>query len=389
MISSLRYGAVLALVMALGACGMFRSDDPVEAPAELVDFQSSLRIDRVWQASTGGGGDRLRLGLAPATDGARVFAGGHDGRVIAVDALEGTRIWQVNTRMSLAGGPAVSEDLVIFGTIDGNVIALDGATGTERWRVFVGGEVLTAPAASPRAIVVRTVDGRLIALAPLDGRRLWASDHTVPSLTLRGNSPPVISGTSVLAAFDSGRIGAYALSNGETLWEQQLAPPAGRTELERLVDINARPVVLGRDLYVVGFQGRLASLALESGQVLWARDFSSYAGVGADLSRLYIADANSEVLAASRGNGNSVWINNDMRMRDLTAPVTAGASVVVGDFEGYLHWLSADDGSFQARQRVGSGRVLGLLSVSDLVVAQLEDGRLAAYRVRDENRDQN
>jgi len=385
MIAALRHGTLLLVAIMLGACGMFRSDDPVEAPAELVDFQSSLRIDRVWQASTGRGGDRLRLGLLPATDGARVFAGGHDGRVIAVDALEGTRIWQVNTRMSLAGGPAVSDDLVIFGTIDGHVIALDGATGAERWRVFVGGEVLAAPAASTRAIVVRTVDGRLIALAPLDGRRLWASDHSVPRLTLRGNSPPVITGSTVLAAFDSGRIGAYALSNGETLWEQQLAPPAGRTELERLVDINARPIVLGRDLYVVGFQGRLASLAVESGQVLWARELSSYAGVGADMSRLYIADANSEVLAASRSNGNSVWINNQMRMRDLTAPVVAGTSVVVGDLDGFLHWLSVDDGSFQARQRVGSSRVLGVLSVSDLVVAQLEDGRLAAYRVRAEN----
>jgi outer membrane protein assembly factor BamB len=378
-----RCGALAALALLLGACGMFGRDDPVEVPAELVAFTATERVERVWQASAGGGGERLRLGLAPATDGARVFAGGHDGRVIAVDALQGTRLWQTNTRARLSGGPAITGDLVVFGTIDGNVIALDGNSGAERWRIFIGGEVLAAPAASSRAIVVRTVDGRLVALAPLDGRRLWTTDHSVPRLTLRGNAPPVITGDTVIAAFDSGRLGAYALNNGETLWEQQLAPPAGRTELERLVDINARPVVIGRDLYVVGFQGRVASIALESGQPLWARDFSSYAGIGADLNNLFLADAASEVLAISRRNGNSVWINRELRMRDLSTPVPIGTSVVTGDLDGYLHWLSATDGTFQARVRVGSSRVLGLLAVSDLLVAQLEDGRLAAYRVRE------
>jgi outer membrane protein assembly factor BamB len=378
----LRVCALLSAAAVLGGCGAFGSKDPAEPPAELVSFQPSVELTREWQASTGGGGARLRLGLAPATDGARVFAGGYDGRVIAVDALAGSRIWQVDTRMNLSGGPTVSGDLVVFGTLDGHVLALEAATGAQRWRVFVGGEVLAAPAGSQRAIIVRTVDGRLLALAPLDGRRLWSSDHSVPRLILRGNAPPVVSGSTVIAAFDSGRLGAYALSNGDTLWEQQVALPAGRTELERLVDINARPLVLGQDLYVVGFQGRMASLALESGQVLWARDFSSHGGLAADLNNLYAADADSEVFAVSRRNGNSVWLNRELRMRDLTTPAAIGGSVVVGDFDGYLHWLSAQDGSFQARVRAGSSRVLGLLTVSDLLVAQLDDGRLVAYRIR-------
>ncbi|MCC5860794.1 MAG: outer membrane protein assembly factor BamB [Gammaproteobacteria bacterium] len=377
-----RVPALLISAMTLAGCGVFGGKDLGEPPAELVDFSATVELQRAWQASTGGGGDRLRLGLAPASDGARVYAGGHDGRVIAIDAREGNRVWQVNTRMNLAGGPAVSGDLVVFGTLDGHVLALDSATGEERWRVFVGGEVLTAPAGSSRAIVVRTVDGRLIALAPLDGRRLWASDHSVPRLILRGNAPPVISGNTVIAAFDSGRLGAYALANGDTLWEQQLAVPAGRTELERLVDINAPPLAIGRDLFVVGFQGNMVSLALESGQVIWAREFSSHGGLAADLNNLYVADAASEVLAVSRRNGNSVWLNSDMRMRDLTTPVALGDSVVFGDFEGYLHWLSAADGSFQARVRAGNRRVLGLTTVADLVVAQLDDGRVVAYRVR-------
>ncbi len=378
----LRTGGLLLCTLALAGCGVFGGKDIAEPPAELVAFQPTLQLQRAWQASTGGGGDRLRLGLAPASDGARVYAGGHDGRVIAIDAREGTRVWQVNTRMSLSGGPAVSGDLVVFGTLDGHVLALDSGTGEERWRVFVGGEVLASPAGSSRAVVVRTVDGRLIALAPLDGRRLWASDHSVPRLILRGNAPPVISGNTVIAAFDSGRLGAYALANGDTLWEQQMAVPTGRTELDRLVDINARPLAIGRDLFVVGFQGNMASIALESGQVIWAREFSSHGGLAADLANLYVADAASEVLAVSRRNGNSVWLNSEMRMRDLSTPVTLGDSVIFGDFEGYLHWLSTDDGSFQARVRAGNRRVLGLTTVADLVVAQLDDGRVVAYRVR-------
>ncbi len=376
------------LLVTLGAalltgCGMFRGgDDPIEPPAELVDFDSTLRVDRLWSTRLGRGGDQLRLGLHPATNGTSVFAAGFAGRVTAVDFENGRRVWQTRLDEGLSAGPSYGDGMVAVGSVDGYLTLLDAETGEKRWSRFVGGELLAPPAVSSRAIVVRTVDGRLVALSPDDGRQLWLTEQPVPALTLRGNAPPVISSGFVVAAFDNGRLGVYQLTNGEPLWEQQIAAPAGRSELERLVDINTRPTVIGSTVYAVGYQGRLVAMELETGEVGWARDFSSYAGLGSDWERLYVVDAEGEVLAVSRRTGNSVWLNDRMRMRDLTAPQRVGESVVIGDYDGYVHWLSISDGEFQARVRTGSDRVIGLLPVGDAVIVQTADGRLDAYRPR-------
>lgn len=376
----------LALLIAsalLAGCGMFRGgDDPIEPPAELVDFSATLQVDRLWSTRLGRGGDQLRLGLHPATNGTTVFAASHAGRVTAVDFDDGRRRWQTRLDEGLSAGPGYGDGLLAVGSVDGYLTLLDADTGERRWTRFVGGELLAPPAVSSQAIVVRTVDGRLAALSVEDGRQLWLNEQAVPALTLRGNAPPVINSGYVVAAFDNGRLGVYSMGNGEPLWEQQLAAPAGRSELERLVDINTRPVVIGSSVYAVGYQGRLVALDLETGEVGWSRDFSSYAGLGSDWERLYVVDDEGEILAVSRRTGNSVWLNDRMRMRDLTAPQRVGESVVVGDLDGYVHWLSSSDGEFQARTRTGSDRVLGILPVGDAIVVQTADGRLDAYRPR-------
>ncbi len=371
-------------VVTASGCGMFGGggEDPVEPPAELVEFEPRLTIDRVWSARVGGAADELRLALGPATDGTRIYAGAHDGQAAAFDAESGRRIWAARTRLPLAAGPGFGSGVLAFGTNDGDLITLDADTGEERWRLQVGGEVLASPAIGSDVVVLSTVDGRLRGFSVLDGRLLWTVVHPVPALTLRGNTTPVISGTTVVAGFDNGRLGAYEVVTGETRWEAPLTAPAGRTELDRIVDISAGLAVVGNDVYAVGYNGRAVAVDLDTGLLLWQQEMSSYAGLGAGFAAVYVADDLSRVVALDRQSGTQRWIQPDLRLRDISRPTFYRGTVVVGDFEGYLHWLDAQDGNFVARERVGSQRIATApLVVGANIYAQGEDGTLAAFTI--------
>jgi outer membrane protein assembly factor BamB len=203
-------GAML-LGLSSSGCAMFggEDEDPIEPPAELVDFETTIEVERLWSTRVGGDSERLRLGLSPATDGTRIYAGTFDGRVGAFDAIEGDRVWQIDTELPLAAGPGYDDSVLAFGTTDGDLIALDAETGTELWRQNVGSEVLAPPALGLDVVVVRSVDGRLRGFSVTDGRLLWSIEQTVPALTTRGNTAPYIAGTVVVTGFDNGRLGAY------------------------------------------------------------------------------------------------------------------------------------------------------------------------------------
>ncbi len=371
----------LILGSAGSGCAMFGGDDddPIEPPAELVEFEQVLEVERIWSARIGGDSERLRLGLAPATDGARVFAGSFDGRVSAHDAREGDRIWAVDTELPLTAGPGYDDDLLAFGTADGELLLLDADTGNEIWRRPIGSEVLAPPAIGSDVVVVRSVDERLRGFSANDGRELWSVQQSVPALTTRGNTAPYIAGAVVVTGFDNGRLGAYDVNSGEPLWEIALAIPTGRTELERLVDISAGLQVVGNDVYAVGL-GRAVGIAIETGLVLWQQEISSFAGLGADFNNVYVTNDLSEIVALDRAGGTRRWTQGELRLRDLTAPTRYANTVVVGDLEGYLHFLSPDDGSFLARDRAGSQRIASApLVVGGNVYAQSEDGTLSAF----------
>ena len=386
---SLRSSFLLAaFVTAASGCGMFGGggEDPIEPPAELVEFEPRLEIDRVWNARVGGAAEGLRLALTPATDGTRIYAGAYDGQVAAFDAETGRRIWETRTRLPLASGPGFGSGVLAFGTNDGDLITLEAETGEERWRLQVGGEVLAAPAIGADVVVLSTVDGRLRGYSVLDGRLLWTIEHPVPALTLRGNTVPVISGTTVVAGFDNGRLGAYELATGETRWEAPMTVPAGRTELDRIVDISAGMAIVGNDVYAVGYNGRAVAVGLETGLLLWQQEMSSYAGLGAGFADVYVADDLSQVVALDRQSGTQRWTQPELRLRDISRPTFYRGTVVVGDLEGYLHWLDSQDGSFLARERVGSQRIMSApLVVGEFIYAQGEDGTLAAFTIAEED----
>jgi outer membrane protein assembly factor BamB len=325
----------------------------------------------------------LRLGLRPATDGARIYAGSYDGQVVSFDAENGDKLWSVKTGLPLTAGPGFGDGLLAFGTADGELLVLDAATGAERLRQATGSEVLAPPAIGSGVVVVRSVDGRLRGFSATNGATLWSVEQTLPTLTLRGNTAPRVAGTLVVSGFNNGRVGAYEIANGDPVWEVAIANPTGRSELERLVDVSAGLSVVGNDVYVVGYHGRAVGIDLATGVVLWQQDLSSYSGLGADLNNIYVASDFDAVVALERQAGTQVWRQEALRLRDITAPTRYANTLVVGDYEGYLHWLSPDDGSFLARERAAGERISGApLVVGQNVYVQGDDGTVAAYTVR-------
>ncbi|MGE4658171.1 MAG: outer membrane protein assembly factor BamB [Gammaproteobacteria bacterium] len=374
----------LIAVFALAGCGLFGGGDEgtSELPAALTEFDPTLTVRKLWSASMGGDAKALRLGLSPATDGARIFVGSHNGQAAAFDAGSGQRHWAVRTELALAAGPSYGDGIVVFGTSDGELLALDAETGQERWLQEVGGEVLAPPSIGSSVVVVRTVDGRLRGFSVDDGRDLWSVEQTVPSLTMRGNTAPYVTGTIVVTGFDNGRLGAYEISSGDPRWEVAVATPTGRTEIERLVDISAGLQVVGNDVYAVSYHGRAVSVALETGLLLWQQELSSHSGLGADWNSVYVTDEFSEVVALDRNRGTPKWRQNVLRLRDVTAPTPYGNAIVVGDLEGYLHWLNPSDGNLLARVRAASQRIgAAPLVVGQNLFAQADDGTVAAFTV--------
>jgi len=376
-----RLSLLLAACALVAAC---EKDKDVEPPAELVDVKTVLPVDRLWSAGVGGGGEKLRLGLGLAYWDGRLYAAARDGDVRAIDPASGRTQWQIDTKLDLSAGPGAGDGLVVVGTNGGEVVALDAADGTQRWKAQVSGEVLAAPLVAGGRVVVRSVDGRMRALSAVDGTEAWTVEDVVPRLSLRGTSRPVLAGEIVLSGFGSGKVMAVNIASGEILWQAQVSSPRGRTELERLADVDAAVEVSGGDVYAVGYQGRAAMIALDSGQLWWTRDLSSYRGLALDDDRLYVATSEGDVVAMRRRDASIVWTQTGLKRRALSAPAVVGQAVVVGDFDGYLHWIDRDSGTFVAREHPGGDRISAApLVVDDRVFVIDDGGRIVAYRSGD------
>jgi outer membrane protein assembly factor BamB len=372
--------APVLLAFIVSGCTLFGGDDVEDPPTKLARFKSTLKIKKVWSSGVGGGAENLRLALTAGTDGSRLYAGDHDGRVLAFDAVKGRRLWRIKTKLPLSAGPAVGESLVVLGSSNGDVIALDAGDGHEVWRTSVSSEVLASPVVTSDLVLIRTVDGRLVALSIEDGSSIWFVQQSVPRLSVRGTGSPVVSRRSIICGFDNGKLAAYELGDGTLIWDVMLSPPSGRTEVDRLSDLNSTVTVIGEDIYAVGYQSHLSSVAIESGQVLWSREISSHTGLGVDMNNLYVTDAAGKVMALNR-SGQELWRNESLLYRDVTGPTGYRSSVVVGDFEGYVHWFDSATGQIQARMRAGKQRVMAApLVVNEMLYVLTDGGKLHAFK---------
>jgi outer membrane protein assembly factor BamB len=382
---SLRCWTALAAALCLLAACSKKSPDQ---PAKLAPIRTTLRVQHLWSASVESGWfghraiERLRLGLGLAVDANRVFASGHGGEVAAFDIGTGRRLWQTNTRLPLGGGPAVRGGLVVVGATDGHVIALNAADGKPLWTVLINGAVIAPPAISDNVVAVRSVDGKLRGLSPTDGHELWEAGQDVPSLSLRGTSSPVIVGRLIVCGFDNGKVLAVNAGDGSQVWQATVSQPHGRTEIQRLADVDGPVDVAGKDVYAVGYHGNVTMLALDSGQTWWSHKASSYRGLALGKDAVYMSTADGQVLALNRSNGAVIWRQPALRYRGLTAVAVSDDAVITADFQGYVHFLDKRTGAFIARVR--SGRLLVSnppVVEGDEVLVINDGGRISAYRM--------
>ncbi len=349
-------------------------------PTPLVDFAPTVTVKEGWSTRLGKGTDEQFLKLVPVVLGNRLYTAERRGRVAAYDAATGKTYWEQDTDEKISGGPGVGEGLVLVGTSEGEVIALSEADGKLVWRAAVSSEVLAPPRASQGVVVAHTGDGSITGLDAASGKRLWSYERSAPTLTLRGSSAPLIADDLVVAGFDNGRLVALDLKSGKLAWEAVIAVSTGRSDLERMVDIDGEPIRVGDTIYVATFQGRVAAVSLISGEVRWARDFSSYAGIAVDDSYLYLTDAEGVIWAFDRESGTAVWKQDKLLAREPTAPGLVEGYLVVGDLEGYLHWINKADGQFAARARVDESRLIAAPVVEGgMLYAYSTEGTLAAF----------
>jgi len=375
-----RIGLLLAL-LALGACSIF-SDDESEQPAELQRFDQEIDLRQVWSESIGDGQGRHYNRLAPAIDGSLIFAASADGMVVALDKASGDVRWRQRTGEEITGGVGAAGGMVVFGTRDAQVIALRQTDGERLWATEVSSEVLAAPQTDGRVVAVQSVDGRLAALNASDGVQRWVYDSTVPALSLRGTSKPLISGNTVVAGFASGIVAAIDATNGLLIWEERVAVPQGRYDIDRIIDIDGDPVLSGQTVFISSFQGNLLGLDLASGRIVWGMPGSSYNSLALGLGNIYWVNNFSHVLAVQNNTERTVWENEDLRLRRVNSPVTINNYVAVADFEGYLHLMSQIDGRIISRVRVDrSGVRANILSEVDTLYVYGNSGRLVALRL--------
>ncbi len=343
--------------------------NPTSTTVPLWYKQAQSRVDK-WEGSP-----------VIAVEGEQLFIAHPRGRVRALKAECGCRQWDVETEAALTGAIGSGSGYLLLGTQKGELLALSTTDGALLWRSELSSEVVSAPQLSQGVVVARTNDGKLFGLNAKNGERLWVYETTVPSLSLRGVGAPLVVDETVFAGFANGKVAALSVSNGKLLWEKVIALAKGRSELERLVDVDAELRYDSGTLYAVAFQGRLVALDATSGRILWAREFSAHSGIALNDRQLFITDDKDQVMALDRRTGATLWRQNKLMRRDLSAPVIHDGKVVVGDYAGYLHWLSFDDGSFVMRRLLEDAAVVQTpLVVNDILYAVSRLGSITALR---------
>ena len=351
-----RFIVLLVSVLFISACA---DDDNLDQPTELLPFYSKYYLDVSWHKSSGAGAEEQYVFLHPLILKEIAVTTSRDGELNIIGLKSGDFEEDIQLDSIISAGVGGNEDVWLVATRDAHVIAVDAKSRRERWRTRVPSEVLVRPVIYEDTVIVRTIDGKILSLNIDSGKIRWQYQRAIPDLTLRGTSEPVIARGKIFVGLADGRLIAISPNNGEVIWDVALSVPAGRSEIQRLVDIDGDAELYGRVLYAASFQGRVAAIDVDRGQFLWARDFSTHTGVILDEKVLYSSDENGHIWALDRLNGATIWKQEKLAHRKLTRPTIIGDYLAVGDFEGYVHLLSRYDGHFIARYQLGQFDDLG------------------------------
>ncbi len=373
-----RYVAIVPLVVVLSGCATLDAINPFASKgpkmAELKPFKASAETRVIWRESVGKG---ETYAFTPAVSGSSVYAAGGDGSLVRLD--DGKVAWKVSAGQPLSGGVGTDGNLVAVGSPKGDLLVYSAADGKLLWKAKASSEILAPPAVGEGLVIVRSGDNRLAAYDAADGKRKWFFQRPSPALSLRVTSPPVIDGKYVFAGFPGGKLIAVSLANGAAVWEGTVALPKGTTELERVADIASSPVIAGRTICAVAFQGRVACFNLGNGNLIWARDMSSSVGLTMDSRYLFVTDEKSAVHALDLASGASLWKQDALSLRRVSAPLLRRGLVAVADVQGVVHFLNREDGSFVARTNTdGNPVVAPMQAFGRNLVVQTNKGGLFA-----------
>jgi len=362
------------------ACSLFDKDNTPE-PKPLTQFTAEISPRLIWTARAGSGVNDEYLRMGPSVGPRAIYTTSLSGTVTALNKANGHLFWQTETNVPVTTSPGIGDGLVVVGSRKGDVIALQESDGRIRWKTTINGEVMAKPAIKDGYIVIKAVDGYTRALSTRDGHELWVFQQVEPSMILRGASSPIISNRSAIVGYANGNLAKLGLNSGQLHWMQTVAIPEGIFPIQRMIDIDADPIVYGQHIYAATYQGKIAALGWESGSIRWSQDISSYTGMIADSNAVYVSDAKSHLWRFNAANGAVGWRQEKLEARVITGPATMGNYVVVGDAQGFLHWLSKQDGHFVGRQFAGSAIFAAPIVENDVLYAITNKGYVLAYQL--------
>jgi outer membrane protein assembly factor BamB len=380
--------AALTLSGTLPGCSSvpwFGQDKNPTPPTELTALTAEVTLTPRWSVRPTSGTEGRRLYLVPTLASGRLYVAGASGRVVAVDADSGRTLWQRETGLPFSGGPAVAGERLVLGTTQGELIALAPTDGHELWRRQLGSEVLSVPRfLGTDAIIVHTLDDTLYGIDAASGQERWHVNYPAPVLTLRGSSTPTLTPSGVVVGLSGGKLVKLDPHDGTPLWEVVISRPSGRSELARIADIDADPLLVGDHICVGSYHGDLAAVDAATGAVRWRRELSAYTGLAAAGDNLFITDSQDQLWSADVNTGAGRWKQDGLRYRQLTAPTLVDERLVVGDLEGYLHVLDQRDGRLVGRLRLTKkgGITARPLLVDGRFYIYAEDGTLAAITLQ-------
>ena len=377
--------SLVFMLLAISGCSLFNQGaEDSRQPATLQVIDNSLKIATVWKTSIGDGAQGLSFNLRPTVQEGVLYLASSNGVVRALNASTGANIWSLNTGLILSAGPSANSGRVIVASNNGDVIALGSKTGKELWRSKVSGEVIAAPGVGLEQVAVRAANGTLHVLSANSGTELWFDEQVVPTLSLRGASTPLVTSGVIIAGTDGGKLISFSAVDGAVLWERLLGLPRGSTELERLIDIDGNIALNETNLFAVGYNSRLAKIDALSGSIIWGKTVSSNTGVGLGLSEVFVATADDHLIAFNQESGAQVWKSEEYQYRELTTPTPIGKALVVGDFEGFVHFISPIDGKTLARTKISKAAIKQApVYANDMVYVIADNGQLMAYKIID------